>query len=259
MRDFQSLRYEKRGPLALITLNRPQVLNALDIGLFNELRWALVQAQRDPEVQLPIITGEGRAFCAGADVKSVAEHHASERERWVGAYEYAQAADALFAQIAQMDKVVIAMVNGLAHAAGIVLAASCDIAVASDKASFRVPEGLVGIADELSTVWLRASVGLARARYLIFTAAAIDAHEALQMGLIAKVVPHQDLWVAVEKVAQDVLRTGPRARGVFKHLLNEGVPKIELRHIVDSHLSDESRQGSQAFASKLPAPWIKGI
>ncbi|MGE0798376.1 MAG: enoyl-CoA hydratase/isomerase family protein [Lautropia sp.] len=257
MTRFTSLRYEQEGPLVFITLNRPHALNALDIGLFNELRRALIEAQRDPDIQIPIITGAGRAFCAGADVKSVAAHHASEQERWDGAYQYAEAANALFSQIAQMDKIVIAAVNGLAHAAGIVLAASCDIAIASQKASFRVPEGLVGIADELSTVWLRASVGLARARYLIFTAATISADEAVGMGLISKAVPHEALLPTVREAADAAMRTGPRARTVFKHLLNKELPKIELRHIVDSHLSEESRDGAKAFAAKRPPPWAK--
>ena len=186
MRSFDLLTYDKRGPLVVITLNRPKVLNALDVELFAELRWALIEAQMDDDIQIPIITGAGRAFCAGADLKSVAEHHASERERWLGAYEYAEAADALFRQMTQMGKIIITMVNGLAHAGGIVLAACSDIAIASEKATFRVPEGLVGIADELSTTWLQASIGLARTKMLILSAEEISAAEAREMGLILK-------------------------------------------------------------------------
>ncbi len=188
------------------------MLNALDLDLFAELRQALIEAQMDPDVQLPIITGAGRAFCAGADLKSVAEHHESERERWLGASDYAEAADALFRQISQMNKIVITMVNGLAYAGGIVLASSADIAIASDRAVFRVPEGLVGIADELSTTWLVASIGLARAKYLILAAKDVTAAEARDMGLIAKVVPHDDLWQETKTIAQQVMQTGPRAR-----------------------------------------------
>ena len=256
MRSFDLLTYDKRGPLVVITLNRPKVLNALDVELFAELRWALIEAQMDDDIQIPIITGAGRAFCAGADLKSVAEHHASERERWLGAYEYAEAADALFRQMTQMGKIIITMVNGLAHAGGIVLAACSDIAIASEKATFRVPEGLVGIADELSTTWLQASIGLARTKMLILSAEEISAAEAREMGLIAKVVPHEQLWPAVEEMAHKVLQTGPRARSIFKQLLNDRLPKTQQRHIVESHLGGESKEGAEAFSQKRKPHWV---
>jgi enoyl-CoA hydratase len=256
MTNFKLLTYEKRGPLVIITLNRPEVLNALNLELFAELRWALIEAQMDDEIQIPIITGAGRAFCAGADLKSVADHHSSDRARWVGAYDYAEAADALFRQMTQMNKIIITMVNGLAYAGGIVVASCSDIAIASENASFRVPEGLVGIADELSTTWLQASIGLARTKLLILTAETISAAEAREMGLIAKVVPHDQLWPAVEAVANKVLQTGPRARGVFKQLLNDRLPKTQQRHIVESHLAAESREGAEAFSEKRKPGWV---
>ena len=254
--NFKLLTYDKRGPLVVITLNRPKALNAMDIALFAELRSALIEAQMDDAIQIPIITGAGRAFCAGADLKSVADHHASERARWLGAYEYAEAADALFRQMTQMGKIIITMVNGLAHAGGMVLVACSDIAVASEKASFRVPEGLVGIADELSTTWLQASIGLARTKMLILSAEEISAGEALSMGLIAKVVPHEELWPAVHAMAHKVLQTGPRARSIFKQLLNDRLPKTQQRHIVESHLGDESREGAEAFSQKRKPNWV---
>ena len=256
MKSFDLLTYEKRGPLVLITMNRPKSLNALNLELFAQLERALVEAQMDDTIQIVVLTGAGRAFCAGADLKSVADHHAGERERWEGAYDYAAAADGLFRQMTQMGKIIIAMVNGIAHAGGTVLAACSDICVASDKATFRIPEGLVGIADELSTTWLQASIGMARTKMLILSAEEISAEEARQMGLIAKVVPHEQLWQGVEEMAQKVLRTGPRARSIFKQLLNDRLPKTQMRHIVESHLGAESREGAEAFAQKRKANWI---
>lgn len=256
MTSFTFLNYDKRGPLAVITLNRPDVLNALNVELYTELRRALVEAENDPEIQIPIITGAGRAFCVGADLKTIADHHASVRSRWSGAYEYADAADALFRQIAEMRKIVIAMVNGLAYAGGIVLACCSDIAIASDDAAFCVPEGRVGIADELSTAWLQASVGLARAKLLILTAEPISAREAQAIGLIAKVVPRAQLWEATEGLANKVLQTGPRSRAVFKQLMNEQVPIPRLRHIVESHLHPESKEGAEAFSQRRRPNWV---
>lgn len=259
MPDFTVLTYEQRGPIALITMNRPQALNALDMELFTQLRYALMKAQMEPEVQVAIVTGAGRAFCAGADMKSVVEHHTTEEMRWVGAHEYAAAADDLYRQIAEMGKVVIAMVNGIAFAGGMVLAGCADIAVASDRARFRVPEGLVGIADQLSTTWLQASVGMARAKMMVLAAMEIDAAEAMQMGLIAKVVPHDQLWDATMDMATRVMRTAPTARSLFKQLLNDRVPRIQQRHIVESHLNDESREGATAFAQKRPPSWSPDV
>ena len=256
MTSFNFLTYEKRGPLAIITMNRPEALNALNLELFAELRWALIEAQMDDDIQIPIITGAGRAFCAGADLKSVADHHASDRARWVGAYDYAEAADALFRQMTQMGKIIITMVNGLAYAGGIVLAGCSDIAIASENARFRVPEGLVGIADELSTTWLQASIGLARTKLLILAAEEISAAEARDMGLIAKVVPHDQLWGAVDEMARKVLQTGPRARSIFKQLLNDKLPKTQQRHIVQSHLAAESKEGAEAFSQKRKPNWV---
>lgn len=255
MKPFTVLTYEIRGPLALITMNRPQALNALNMEMFTELRHALMKAQMDEQVQIAVITGAGRAFCAGADMKTVVEHHASEESRWEGAYEYAAAADDLYRQIAEMGKIVIAMVNGIAYAGGMVLASCADLTVASDRARFCVPEGLVGIADQLSTTWMQASVGLARTKLMVLTAQEIDAEEALRMGLIAKVVPHDQLWDAVQDLARRVLRTGPRARSVFKQILNDRIPRIQQRHIVESHLHTESREGATAFAQKRPPAW----
>jgi methylglutaconyl-CoA hydratase len=259
MRNFQLLTYESHGPLVVITLNRPEVLNALNLELFAELRWALIEAQMDDQVEIPIITGAGRAFCAGADLKSVAEHHASERARWVGAYEYADAADALFRQITQMSKVVMAMVNGPAYAAGIVLACCCDIAVASESATFCVSEGLVGIADELSTTWLQASIGLARAKMMVLTAEAISAREAKDRGLIAMVAPHEQLWTVVQDVATSVLRTAPGSRALFKQIMNDRLPVPRQRHIVESHLAAESREGAEAFEQKRTPRWVPKV
>jgi enoyl-CoA hydratase len=254
--SFNLLTYETRGPLAIITLNRPKVLNALNIELFAELRGALIEAQMDDAIQIPIITGAGRAFCAGADLKSVEEHHTSEAARWHGAFEYAEAANSLFNQMTQMGKVVIAMVNGIAHAGGAVIAACADIAIASDKATFRIPEGIVGIADELSTTWVHASIGLARTKLLVLSAEIISAAEAREMGLIAKVAPHDQLWAVTEETARKVMQTGPRARSVFKQLLNDKLPKTQQRHIVESHLSDESREGAEAFSQKRKPRWV---
>lgn len=250
------LELRKEGGVLTITLNRPEARNALNLPLFEELRRALILAQIDPQVQVAVITGAGAAFCSGADLKEVADHHASAQSRAWGAYASAEAADALYRQIVQMDKVVVSMVNGAAYAGGAVIAACSDIAVASDRAVFCIPEALVGIADQLSTTWLEASIGLARTKMMVLTAQEVTAAEAQAMGLVAVVAPHVELAQRTREVISRVLRTAPGARAAYKHLLNDRLPKTEQRHIVTSHLSAESQEGADAFREKRPAAWI---
>lgn len=253
--NFRHLIYRREDSVAWITLNRPESRNALNLRLFEELRQALILAQIDPAVQVPVITGAGVAFCSGADLKEVADHHASPRSRAEGAYASAEAADALYRQMTQMDKVVVSMVNGAAFAGGAVLAACSDIAVAADTAVFSVPEALVGIADQLSTTWLEASIGLARTKLMVLTAHKATAAEAQAMGLIALVVPHAELEARTREVVARVLHTAPGARSAYKHLLNDRLPKTEQRHIVSSHLSAESQEGADAFREKRLPSW----
>ena len=253
--DFRFIRLEQFGPLMRITLDRPEVLNALHVEAFSELTAALVIADTDHDTQIAIVTGAGRGFCTGADLKAVVEHHLTDEGRRSGAHAYAHAADGLFRQIREMNKIVLSMVNGVAYGGGLVLAACSDIAVASNRAQFRISEGLAGIADELSTLWLVASVGVARAKHLILTAETFSAAEAERLGLIAKVAPHDELWKVVLQTAEAVLKTGPRARSMFKRIINERLPEPRVRHIIESHLSDESQEGCAAFAAKRAPAW----
>lgn len=246
---------ERFGPVLKLTLNRPEALNALDVDLFRELTLALVDADADAQVQIVVVTGAGRGFCTGADLKAVVEHHADDRQRVQGAYDYAAAADGLFRQIREMGKIVVAMVNGPAYGGGLVLAASSDISVVSDRATFRVPEALAGIADELSTVWLTASVGVARAKHLILTAKVFDAAEAERLGLVSVVVGHDRLWERTLDACDEVLATGPVARSVFKRIINDRLPVPSMRTIVEAHLSAESHEGCAAFAAKRSPAW----
>lgn len=151
------------------------------------------------------------------------------------------------------------MVNGAAYAGGAVIAACSDIAVAAESAVFCLPEALVGIADQLSTTWLEASIGLARTKFLILTAEKLTAREAQAMGLIAVVVPDAELWPRTLEVVERVRRTAPGARAAYKHLLNDRLPKTEQRHIVTSHLSEESREGADAFRNRRSPRWMPTV
>lgn len=146
-------------------------------------------------------------------------------------------------------------VNGFCHAGGMDLILHCDVVVASDQARFRVPELLRGIPDPFMSARLAEVVGLARARYLIFTAEEIGAEEAATMGLVGKVVPHAELDEHVEGVLAAIGRTGPAARAIIKRDLNRRLPAHDMDMFTRSLGSAEMTEGLQAFLEKRAPEW----
>jgi len=239
-----------------LTINRPQVLNALNVEAFTELKEALALADDDPQVQVVVVTGAGRGFCTGADLKVVVEHHASEEERAGRRARLCVRRRRSVPTDQPNEQIVVAMVNGPAYGGGLVLAASSDIAVVSDRAQFRIPEGLAGIADELSTTWLVASVGVARAKYLILTAEPVFGSGCGANGTRGQGRSPRAFWrQRLRRVVSAVLNTGPRARGAFKRMINEKLPDPRVEHIIESHLSAESLEGCLAFVEKRAPSW----
>jgi enoyl-CoA hydratase len=152
---------------------------------------------------------------------------------------------------------VIAAVNGICQAGGLLIAMMADIAVVSERATFRVPELLRGIPDATYVAALPVHVGMAVARDLLLSARTFDAAEALAIGLIARVVPHDDLREEAKAAAHQVLRTAPAARAQVKRMLNEryGVIDYPMMFWALDH-SDEPREGMRAFMEKRPPAWV---
>jgi enoyl-CoA hydratase/carnithine racemase len=162
-----------------------------------------------------------------------------------------------FVAIRDSPAPVIAAVNGICQAGGLLIAMMADIAVVSERATFRVPELLRGIPDATYVAALPVHVGMAAARDLLLSARTFDAAEALAMGLIARVVPHDDLREAATTAARQVLRTAPAARAQVKRMLNEryGVIDYPMMFWALDH-SDEPREGMRAFMEKRPPAWV---
>ena len=137
--EFRQLIYTKRQEVVEITLNRPDVLNALSVELYAELGEALIGASADEEVQVIVITGAGGAFSTGGDLKQ------GDRLNRKDPQLFADASHRVFTQILNSDKTVVAKINGITQAGGLAIVAACDLAIASDQASFKCPEALVGI------------------------------------------------------------------------------------------------------------------
>jgi enoyl-CoA hydratase/carnithine racemase len=146
-------------------------------------------------------------------------------------------------------------INGMCQGGGLNMTLMSDLAVVSERATFRAPELLRGVADCFLGARLASRVGLARAKLLLFTARTLTAAEALAMGLVSRVVPHDDLEAAVAETIRDVRRTAPLARAALKRDLNRHLPAIDFPMFAESLASDEVREGFQAFVEKRPPRW----
>jgi enoyl-CoA hydratase/carnithine racemase len=204
----------------------------------------------DPDLGALIITGVDDVFAPGGDLGGRREEGEATPD--------ALGADVLpFLAIRDSPAPVIAAVNGICQAGGLLVAMMADIAVASDRATFRVPELLRGIPDATYAAALPAHVGLAMARDLLLSGRPFDAHEALRMGVLSRVVPHDDLRDAARLAAREVLRTAPAARAQVKRMLNEryGIIDYQTMFWALAH-SDEPREGMRAFMEKRPPAWV---
>jgi len=197
--DYDCIRWEAQDGVALITLDRPRVLNAFNRQLWIEFEDALERARNDPAVKVLIITGEGRAFSSGADLKE-------SRSRSPEAYrEYLEALQAASRRFIHLEKPTIAAINGYALGSGYELALACDIRIAAEDATIGSPEARVsssvtGGAFRL----LQDLVGPGKAAELLFTARNIDGREAERIGLVNRAVPSADLLATARRMARDI-------------------------------------------------------
>lgn len=244
--DSDQVLYRREGSVARITLNRPKKLNAITQQMYVDVRRAFVKAEIDPAVEVVILDAVGRAFCAGGDLGEVNVMH-DDPERRLDLATAADNSTSTFKQMEVMDKPIIALVNGLAHAAGMLLAMQSDIVIASERASFRLPEALRGISDVYAAAHLPAYIGVARTKYMLMTCEEINAAEAERWGFIAKVVPHDQLEAEGKKVAELILSTGSEARVWNKMLVTRFMPSFDNRGLKATLHSTQTKSGTQEF------------
>ncbi|HET9528960.1 MAG TPA: enoyl-CoA hydratase/isomerase family protein, partial [Blastocatellia bacterium] len=188
--SFEHLIYTKRGEVAEIVLNRPDALNALSLELYGELGDAVIEASKDPEVQIVVITGAGRAFSTGGDLKQ------GDRVNRDDPRLFAEVSNRMLKAILESEKIVIAKVNGITQAGGLLVVAACDLAIASDRATFKCPEALVGLWEPYGPALLVPQIGIKRAKQMLLTCESVSAAEAERIGLINRVVAHEGLDAA---------------------------------------------------------------
>lgn len=213
---------EIEDTMAMITMNRPQKLNALDGELWMGLEKAAKAIEHEPSVRVAIITGAGRAFCAGLDVKALA----SPEEMFSvlafrDAFQGVQYFRGVFSMYASLAVPVIAAINGPCIGGGMEIALACDIRLASENAVFSIPEVTYGIIPDCGgTQRLPRVIGPSRARDLIFTGRKIDATEALRIGLADHVYPCDQLMAEAKKLAEKIASLPPAAVQAAKRALN---------------------------------------
>ncbi len=246
--------YEKRDRIAYITLNRPEVLNAFNREMHRRLREAWLDFREDNDVWAALITGAGdRAFSAGQDVNEIggAAADAARRsfwETWFG--------DDLQSGL-EVWKPIVAAINGYCLGEGLTLILACDFRVASERASFGFPEVGLGLATIVGAVRAPRVVGLGNALELLLTGDRVDAQRALQMGLVHRVVPHDEVKAEGERLARRLCRNGPLAMRCTKEVAVRGqnMPFADavrmgegLRRIASQ--SEDVREGILAFREK---------
>lgn len=256
--DFLYLTYEKRAPLALIAINRPNVLNALNAATLEELSSAAEMAAADEEIRVILLSGTGgKAFIAGADINEFATlDEASGRA-------FAERGQALFWRIETLGKPVIACIQGYALGGGCELAMACTLRVASDSSRLGQPEVKLGIiAGFGGTQRLPRLVGRGAAMKMLLTGAMVSANEALRIGLVDEVVSSDKLMERAEELAREIAGNAPIAvertmRAVdygLDHSLEDGLLE-EARHFGHCCSTQDKVEGTNAFLEKRAAVW----
>ena len=207
------VKFEREGRIAVLTLDRPEKLNAMDMGMYGEISARLAEIDRDDRISAGIVTGAGdRAFTAGADLLTV---HDPDQE--AGGWSAVRADR--FDLGLEVQKPLIAAVNGYCLAGGLELALVCDIRIASERAQFGTPEVRWNILHGYGAQLLPSIVGLSNALNLLLTGRFIDAAEAHRIGLVQEVVPHDRVLARAREVAEEICRNGPMAVRMTKELV----------------------------------------
>lgn len=255
---MDQLVYSRQGAVEVVTLNRPESKNSFSFAMIKELGDHFQQLSLDDEVRAVVITGSGKGFCTGADLTGTDNRH--DISLPVGMRLTTQWYSRVVGGIMNLEKPVIGAINGVAAGAGCNFALSCDLLIASEEARFIqvfVRRGL--IADMGGTFFLPRLIGLARAKELMFSGEEVDARRALELGLVSRVVPAEQLMEAAMETAQRLAEGPTLAIGMIKHMLNRSF-EASLEEAMEREASLQGvavstadvREGIVSFLEKRP-------
>ena len=239
--ELKNVLLEKEGNLAIVTINRPKALNALNSETLADLDLVITDLEKDSNIYCVILTGSGeKSFVAGADISEMKDLNEEQGK------EFGILGNKVFRRLETLDKPVIAAISGFALGGGCELAMSCDIRIASDKAKFGQPEAGLGITPGFGgTQRLPRIVGLGKAKELIYTCAIIKADEALRIGLVNKVVALENLMEEARAMASLIISNAPIAIKLCKDAIDRG-----MQVDIDSAILVEAEDFGKCFSTE---------
>lgn len=256
MRSYNFIKTSLEEAVCILKINRPDALNALNSDVFRELNDFMDELEKDKAIRVLIITGEGKAFVAGADIAEMSEMGSAEAEV------FSKTGQDTFLRLESLDIPVIAAVNGFALGGGCELAMACDIRLASEKAKFGQPEVNLGlIPGYAGTQRMTRLLGMGNALYFLMTADYIKAGEALRLGLVQKVVEPEKLMDEAIDLAKKIMSKGPKAVSKVKKVARQGLElgmqkgsELEMKEF-GSLFGNEGTEGMKAFLEKRSPNW----
>ncbi|MCD6571183.1 MAG: enoyl-CoA hydratase/isomerase family protein [Deltaproteobacteria bacterium] len=259
MKRYNTIIVEKKEGIGYLTLNRPEVFNAISQELIDEVRDALAMIDKDEEIRVLIITGAGKGFQAGADIKELSKMGPIDILRWN------EGVVRINAALEKLRQPVIAAINGLAMGGGLELAISCSLRIIAEGAKLALPEVKLGIIPGTGgTQRLPRLIGKGRAYELLLTGKAIDAEEAYRIGLVNKVVPKGEVVKAAEEMAGKIMENGPIAIELCKDAVEIGMDlpieqavQYSQKNCITCFSTEDMKEGTSAFIEKRK-PNFKG-
>ncbi len=254
--EYEILKLEIRDNIGLIKISRSEALNALNSRFFIEMDALLEELRNNNDVKGLILTGEGKAFVAGADISEMVNMDETE------AIKFSKGGQKTFRDIEVFNKPVIAAVNGFALGGGCELAMACDIRIAGVKAKFGQPEVNLGLIPGFAgTQRLTRHVGLGNALHLLMTADMIGSEEALRIGLVQTVVEQEELLNTAFEIMKKILTKGPKAVSLVKKVVRKGIETdIDSGSVIEAEefgtlFGNEGTEGMKAFLEKRTPEW----
>ena len=247
--EFEELGYVVTDGVARLTLNRPEAGNSFSSRLYGELKWGIRAADFDDAVDIVVVTGVGRSFATGGDLKEVLARIGKDD----GGFDmYAFTDNLPWDALRLCTKPVIAAINGHCFAGGLITAAWCDIQVAVESAQFALSEAKVGMVDAMAPIVLHGRMPMPKLKYAYLTGKPFSARQAEEWGLITEVVPDGELDKRVDEIIDEVRGTTPVAHAALKRFLHELIPTPWDSGGMAAFRSPELREGLTAFAEKRP-------
>ena len=258
---YKTILLEKRNKVMWVTLNRPEVHNAFNAVMINELNTVFDLAKDDPDIRVVVLTGKGKSFCAGADLNWMKEIVKYSFEQNL---EESMNIAELMHKIYALPKPTIAMVNGAAIGGGTGFVSASDIAIASDNAKFGLSEVKIGLVPAAISPYVVRKIGESKAREYFLTGKRISAQKAKDIGLVNDTIPFTELGGRIDALIEQLVTSGPEAIACCKELLIK-VPRMQTsevkeftaRMIANLRVSEEGQEGMAAFLEKRKPKWME--